>query len=121
MTAPEYHRWFTNVFKRKDKQRLLVVDSYHPHVSEESADIVKSRCNADLVIILGGCTAIAQPMDRRINRPFKQRMREQWQEWMRQGRPKTPSSNLKQPTRQDVIDWVSQAWSSIKRLLYTPS
>ena len=34
---------------------------------------------------------------------------------MRQDRPKTPSGNLKQPTRQDVIDWVSQAWSSIKK------
>ena len=29
--------------------------------------------------------------------------------------PKTPSGNLKQPARQDVIDWVSQAWSSIKK------
>ena len=80
MTAPEYNQWLTNVFKQKDKQRLLAVDSYRPHVSEESADIVKSRCNADLVIIPGGCTAIAQPMDRCINHPFKQRMREQWQE-----------------------------------------
>ena len=30
-------------------------------------------------------------------------------------RPKTPSGNLKQPTQQDVIDWVSQAWTSIKK------
>ena len=34
---------------------------------------------------------------------------------MRQDQPKTPSGNLKQPTRQDVIDWVSQTWSSIKK------
>ena len=77
--------------------------------------MVKSECNAKLVIIPGGCTSVAQPMDKCINRPFKQRVREHWQEWMRQGRPMTPSGNLKQPTRQYVIDWVSQAWSSIKK------
>ena len=34
---------------------------------------------------------------------------------MRQDRPKTPAGNLKQATRQDVIDWVSRAWTSIEK------
>ena len=53
--------------------------------------MAKDECNAELFIIPGGCTSIAQPMDKCINRPFKQRVREHWQEWMRQDRPKTPS------------------------------
>ena len=56
----------------------------------------------------------AQPMDKCINRPFKQRMRDCWQEWIKQERPKTKAGNLKQPTWQDVVNWVSFAWSSIK-------
>ena len=33
---------------------------------------------------------------------------------MRQDKAKTKMGNLKQPTRQDAIDWVSKAWESIK-------
>ena len=33
---------------------------------------------------------------------------------MRTPRALTTQRNLKQPTRQDVINWVSQAWRSIK-------
>ena len=39
------------------------------------------------------CTSIAQPMDKCINCPFKQRVQEHWQEWMRQDQPKTPSQS----------------------------
>ena len=59
------------------------------HITKESVDMAKDECNAELVIIPGGCTSIVQPMDKCINHPFKQRVREHWQEWTRQDRPKT--------------------------------
>ena len=34
---------------------------------------------------------------------------------MREDRAKTKMGNLKQPTRQDAINWVSKAWDSIKQ------
>jgi len=34
---------------------------------------------------------------------------------MREGQAKTKMGNLKQPTRQDVINWVSKDWDSIKQ------
>ena len=58
MTAPEYHHWLTTIFKKPDEQRLLIVDSYHAHITKESTDIVKSECNAELVIIPGGYTVL---------------------------------------------------------------
>ena len=64
MTREEYHHWLTHVFKDKDKCRLLVVDSYKPHVSDESREIVTSKCNSSLVITPGDCTSIVQPMGR---------------------------------------------------------
>ena len=33
---------------------------------------------------------------------------------MREDRALTKAGNLKQPTRQDAINWVSEAWKSIK-------
>ena len=66
-------------------------------------------------MIPGGCTSIVQPMDKCINKAFKESMGQSWQGWMREGRAKTKMGNLKQPTRQDVINWVSKAWDSIKQ------
>ena len=81
MTREEYHHWLAHVYKDEDEPRLLVVDSYKPHVSDESRDIVINQCNSSLVIIPGGCTSIAQPMDRSVNKPFKDNMRESWTSW----------------------------------------
>ena len=65
MTATEYQHWLVRVFGKEKKRRLLVVDSYKPHQSEESITMAKERCNADVIIIPGGgvhfyCTADGQ-------------------------------------------------------------
>ena len=114
MTATEYHRWLVTVLKRDDHRRLLIVESYSPHRSEDNIKTANDRCNVDVLIIPGGCTSIVQPMDKCINKPFKESMRASWQAWMREERALTKAGNLKQPTRQDAINWVSEAWRSIK-------
>ena len=103
-------------YRSERKRRLLVIDSYklHQAATVTSIEIARHKCNADVVIIPGGCTSIVQPMDRCINKPFKEAMRVSWEEWMHQDRPKTLMGNLKQPTRQNIINWVSKAWDSNK-------
>ncbi len=115
MTSAEYSTWLLQVYSKEDHRRLLVVNSYKPHHADSSIRIAKERCNADVVIIPGGCTSLVQPMDKCINKPFKESMRASWEDWMRQTRAKTKAGNLKQPTRQDAIDWVSKAWTLITR------
>ena len=114
MTTEEYQYWLLHIYGKESQRRLLIVDSYKPHQTEDSIKKVNDSCNSDVIIIPGGCTSIVQPMDRCINRPFKEYMRASWQEWMRQDRAKTKKGNLKQPSRQDAINWVSKAWDSIK-------
>ncbi len=82
MTTEEYHRWLVQVVKRKDDRRLLILDSYSPHKSAVHITTANDRCNADVLIIPGGCTSIVQPMDKCINKPFKESMKASWQEWM---------------------------------------
>ena len=113
MTA-EYQYWLLHIYGKESQRRLLIVDIYKPHQMENNIKKVKDSCNSDVIIIPGGCTSIVQPMDRCINRPFKEYMRASWQEWMRQDRAKTKKGNLKQPSHQDAINWVSKAWDSIK-------
>ena len=107
MTAKEYRFWLLSVYRKDTKRRLLVVDSYRPHMTEESITIVDRQCNADVVIIPGGAPL---SVNRWISASIKVVTREKW---MRQDRPTTAAGNLKQPTRQDAINWVSQAWDSI--------
>ena len=53
-------------------------------------------------------------MDVSVNKPFKDKMKELWTEWRKSSDScRTKKGNLKQPTRQNAIDWVSAAWDSI--------
>ena len=115
MTAEMYHWWLENIYGcDMTTRRLLLVDNYKAHTTELSMATVESKCNSDIVLIPAGCTPLVQPMDVSVNRPFKALMREQWVTWFSTHNLHTKHGNLKQPTRQDVINWVSKAWESVK-------
>ena len=116
MTSSLYHWWLENIFTRGNMavRHLLLVDNYKSHMTEESKKIVEETCNSELIFIPAGCTPLVQPMDVSVNRPFKQRMRDLWVEWFATHTLRTVHGNPKQPSRQDVINWVSAAWDSIK-------
>lgn len=114
MTENIYHAWLHTIYgSDMAVRRLLIVDHYKPHMTENSVSIV-AGCNSDLLFVPAGCTPLVQPMDVSINRPFKQAMRELWVKWFSEHTSRTIHGNLKQPTRQDAINWVSTAWDSIK-------
>ena len=69
-----------------------IVD-HSPHQSVENIQTAKDRCNADVVIFPGGCTSIIQPMDKCINKPFKQSVQASWQAWMSEDRRQETSNN----------------------------
>eukprot|EP00731_Ephydatia_muelleri_P018609 Em0011g649a len=115
MTSSLYHWWLRHIYScDKDNRRLLLVDNYRPHLTDDSQEIVTAECNSDLLFIPAGCTPLVQPMDVSVNRPFKQAMRDNWLKWMSSNNERTAHGNLKQPTRQHVINWISAAWDNIK-------
>ena len=44
--------------------------------TSENNEIAKADCNAEVVLIPGGCTSLAQPMDKCVDRPFKEAVEE---------------------------------------------
>ena len=113
MNADLLKVWLRRDFKSEEQNRLLILDQYRPHASTETADILSAECNTARVMIPGGCTSIVQPMDRSVDKPFKDSIKASWSQWMKTGAGKTRHGNLKQPSRQNVIDWVSKAWAGI--------
>ena len=117
MTRDCYNWWLSTVYSEHaggtpDERALLVVDSYRPHCSDASKALA-AESNADVVIVPAGCTSLIQPMDVSVNRPFKAKLQELWVEWFASHTDTTAHGNLRQPSRQQAIDWVSAAWDAV--------
>ena len=70
--------------------------------------------NTDLAVIPGGLTSVLQPLDICLNKPFKEKMRQKWNEWITSGAGKTTNAgNLSKPDLNVVVSWVREAWDEI--------
>ena len=110
--------WLHRVWNKRPgasicKRSMLVWDSFRAHLTQENKDAAEN-IKTDLNVIPGGLTSILSPLDVAINKPFKDRMKEQWAEWMFSGKArKTAGGNLAKPDLQLVVKWVKEAWDSI--------
>ena len=60
---------------------VLILDHYVAHTSEAIIQCLV-QLGITLYIVPGGCTYICQPFDVRINKPFRDRLRRNWMEWV---------------------------------------
>lgn len=92
---------------------LLVWDMFRAHITDDVKEKAKNL-NTDLSMIPGGLTSMLQPLDVCLNKPFKDRLRQIWTEWMTSGSVKTTKGgNLQKPDITLVCQWVKDAWDSI--------
>ena len=112
MTRQEVVSWVTRCWGLlPDEKKLLILDKARIHETAEVRTSLQQK-QTNLVHIPGGCTAICQPADVSWNRPFKSRLRKEYRAW-RGLKKKTPKGNIAQPSRQDVINWISKAWADL--------
>ena len=73
-----------------------------------------ARRNVDVAVIPGGLTPVLQPLDKCLDKPFKTRVRAQYQAPMVNG-PFTymPSGKKRAPSKELVLQWVNKAWQEI--------
>jgi len=74
---------------------LLVLNAFKGHVADEvKATLQKGNC--ETVIIPGGMTSQLQTLDIFINKPFKARVRDQYEDWLSLGNLLlTPTGKIK--------------------------
>ena len=67
-----------------DQRALLVWDSFCGHLTDSVKELLARR-NVDVAVIPGGLTPVLQPLDKCLIKPFKTRVRAQYQAWMVNG------------------------------------
>ena len=97
-----------------ERRGLLVWDSFRAHLTDSVKDLLDRR-NVDVAIIPGGLTPVLQPLDKCINKPFRAKVRAQYEAWLVNG-PFTYT-----PSKEIVLRWIDRAWREIPADLITRS
>ncbi|KAG0411429.1 hypothetical protein HPB47_011444 [Ixodes persulcatus] len=110
MTTPVFLEWVRRVWGANKDDVRLVLDQVPTHKTEAAREVLDGK-ETD-VFIPGGCTSILQPADVCWMKPFKCALRTRWSSFLWEGAV-TAKGNLKMPSRQDVISFVSEARASL--------
>ncbi|CAG8632807.1 2269_t:CDS:1, partial [Diversispora eburnea] len=112
--------WFEKIWSKrpgglayKKERALLVLYSFEGHKTENVKKKAREE-NTDLCVIPGELTSTVQPLDVCINKPFKDRLRKKWDNWMIQGNYNfTKLGNIKKPGYNTMCEWIIEAWNDI--------
>ena len=96
---------------------LLIFDAFSAHKTDAvHSKLVENK--SDILMFPPGCMSKCQPMDVCINKPFKAILRKSWVNYISkiiEQMPATTSDDFKlpPPSRQDMVDWVEEAYKLI--------
>ena len=89
---------------------ILFLDSYRCHMMASVVGMIQDL-GVEVEHIPGGCTSLCQPVDIGVNKPFKNRIRNQWEEWMiAEG---LANGTTSPPTRENIVEWTRIATNSL--------
>jgi len=120
--------WVDSVFKSRGNflattPSLLLMDSHKSHNTDIVIKALKAL-NVATKIIPPKTTPHLQPLDVSggVNGPFKAKLREEWQDWLVNGKKEyTPAGNRKKPSYEKILQMVSNAVTSIHESTITRS
>jgi len=89
---------------------ILFLDSYRCHMMASVMSKIQDL-GVEVQHIPGGCTSLCQPVDIGVNKPFKNRLRSEWEKWMiLEGLEHGTTSP---PARADIIWWCRFAMNDL--------
>ena len=93
---------------------MLVWDAFRAHLVDSVKAILREDHNTHVAVIPGGLTSLVQPSDVCLNKPFKDRLRRLWTDWMMSGEMSyTAGGNICAAPLTTVVQWVKEAWADI--------
>jgi len=92
---------------------MLVLDAFKGHLTDSVKNQLR-KMKTELVVIPSGMTSVLQPMDVSINKPLKDRLRQQYLTWIADPALKlTETGKIKRAAPSKVARWVSATWKAI--------
>jgi hypothetical protein len=107
--------WLKIVLSRRpgaflNQLSMLVVDAFKGHVTDSEKDQLR-KMKTELVVMPGGMTSVLQPMDFSLNKPSKDRLRQQYLTWIADpARELTETGKIKCASPSEVARWLLAAW-----------
>jgi len=89
---------------------FLFLDHFAAHLTENFRNRM-TALGVQLNHIPKGCTWLVQPIDVGIGKPFKERMRDRWWDWMIE--PTQADGAVPKPSREDIQQWVHETWEAM--------
>ena len=86
---------------------FLFLDHFEVHKSRRTRQHLEAL-GIQLQLSPTGCTGLLQPVDISIGKPFKDRIRRNWFDWMIDQNPELPI--ITNASREDAASWVADAW-----------
>uniref|UniRef100_A0A0N5BCA4 DDE-1 domain-containing protein n=1 Tax=Strongyloides papillosus TaxID=174720 RepID=A0A0N5BCA4_STREA len=86
MTEDIMKEWIEEVWKERlhynpdSRNSLLIFDSARSHLTEGVREALQQ--SSKIAVIPGGLTRFLQPLDVSVNKPFKDGLRQRWEDWM---------------------------------------
>jgi len=126
MTKKLMLEWLKIVWSRRpgaflNQPSMLVLDAFEGHVTDSMTDQLR-KMKTELVVILGGITSVLRPMDVSINKPFKDRLSQQYLTWIADpARELTETGKIKRLAHSEVARWVLAAWKAIPETIFVKS
>ena len=90
---------------------LLILDSYQCHMMALVVNQIQEM-GMEVIHIPGGCTGLCQPVDVGFNKPFKDRLRDLWINWMIDEGLATGTTTS--PSRKVVAEWIDAIIAEMK-------
>lgn len=106
--------YLNRIFGLGSTKKLLVWDAFRCHTTTQTKSAMKQK-KIISAIIPSGCTGKIQVADVVLIRPFKQHIVDLYSEWIADDTQhnRTPSGNLRAPSRRQLVQWVIAAWGQI--------
>lgn len=93
----------------------LILDKYKCHYQGSAAKAIENL-GVEWDILPGGCTGLIQPIDVGIGKPFKNRMRYKWEEWMIEQYDNDKGNTecvAPKDARKYIALWASESWNRV--------
>ena len=91
----------------------ILVDDFRGHGRDVVRERVASIPRLRFEIMAGGITPVAQPLDILVNKPFKAKYRDLYDEYMLTAPENPQTGNPIPPSRQLCSTWVLAAWEAV--------